>query len=121
MRKAILLGVAVVAVAGLVLAGSPVQTTGTVATNGTSITVPASGSMAYRLQAVVFGATAGTTQTVALVQGGITNQVGAKAVAATDRMLSLTNMPWLFSGEAVRITTTATNGYSAVLVGETAN
>ena len=106
---------------GLVIAGSPVQTTGTVATNGTSITVPASGSMAYKLQAVVFGATAGTTQTVALVQGGITNQIGTKAVSATDLMLSVTNMPWLFEGEAVRITTSATNSYGVVLVGETAD
>jgi hypothetical protein len=104
---------------GLALAGSPAQTTGTVATNGTAITVPASGGMAYRLQAVVFGATAGTTQTVALVQGGITNQIGTKVVSASDRMLTVTNAPWLFAGERVLITTTATNSYGAVLVGET--
>jgi hypothetical protein len=104
---------------GLALAGSPVQTTGTVATNGTAITVPASGSMAYRLQAVVFGASAGTTQTVALVQSGITNQIATKAVSATDCMLTVTNAPWLFAGEKVRITTTAANSYRAVLVGET--
>ena len=91
------------------------------ATNGTAITVPASGSVAYRLQAVVFGAAAGTTQTVALVQGGITNQIATKAVSATDRMLTVTNAPWLFAGESVRITTTATNSYGVVLVGETQN
>ena len=107
--------------AGVALAGSPVQTTGTVATNGTSITVPASGSMAYRLGAVVFGASAGSTQTVALVQGGLTNQIATKAVSATDCMLTVTNAPWLFAGEKVRITTTATNSYRAVLVGETGN
>ncbi|MCX6998254.1 MAG: hypothetical protein NTV49_14515 [Kiritimatiellaeota bacterium] len=103
------------------LAGSPAQTTGTVATNGTAITVPASGSMAYRLETVVFGADTGTTQTVALVQGGITNQIATKAVSATDRMLSVTNAPWLFAGESVRITTTATNSFGVVLVGQLQN
>lgn len=78
MKKAILAAVLVVA-AGFVLAGSPTQVTGTVATNGTSLSVPASGSMAFKLQAVVFNAAANTTQTVALVQGGITNQIGTKA------------------------------------------
>ena len=106
--------------AGLAAAGSPVQTTGTVATNGTAIAVPASGSMAYRLQAVVFGADANTTQTVALVQGGVTNQIATKVVTATDRMLTVTNAPWLFEGQPVRITTSATNSYGVVLVGETA-
>ena len=104
---------------GLAVAGSPVQTIATVATNGTSITVPASGSMAYRLETIVFGAPAGTTQTVALVQSGITNQMATKVVSATDCMLTVTNAPWLFAGEKVRITTTATNSFRAVLVGET--
>ena len=106
---------------GLAVAGSPVQTTATVATNGTAITEPASGSMAYRLETIVFGAPAGTTQTVALVQSGITNQIATKAVTATDCMLTVTNAPWLFASEKVRITTSATNSYGVVLVGETEN
>lgn len=116
------MGLAVVAaglVAAVAMAGSPARVTGTVATNGTSITVPASGSMAFKLQAVVFGGAAGPTQTVALVQGGITNQIGTHAVSATARMYSATNAPWLFAGEAVRITTTDTNAFGVVLVGET--
>jgi len=104
---------------GLALAGTPAQITGTVATSGTSLNVPASGSVGFKLQAVVFGAAAGTTQTVAVVQAGITNQIATKVVAATDRMLTVTNAPWLFSGQTVRITTTATNSYGVVLVGET--
>ena len=79
---------------------SPARVTGSVATNGTSFAVPASGGMAFRLEAVVFGAAAGTTQTVALVQGTITNQVGVKVVSATDRMLVVTNAPWLFKATA---------------------
>ena len=119
MKKLIGILAGLCAAVGVALAGSPAQTTGTVATAGTALAVPASGSMAYRLQAVVFGADAGTTQTVALVQGGITNQIATKAVSATDRMLSVTNAPWQFAGESVRITTSATNSYSVVLVGET--
>ena len=107
--------------AAVVLAGSPSQMTGTVVTNGTSLSIPASGSMAYKLQAVVFGADASTTQTVSLVQSGITNQIATKVVSATDRMLSVTNGPWMFAGDLVRITTTATNSYTVLLVGETGN
>lgn len=62
---------------------------------------------------------AGTTQTVALVQGTITNQVGKKVVSATDRMLLVTNAPWLFQGELVRITTTATSAFPVVCTGVT--
>jgi hypothetical protein len=98
---------------------SPARVVGTVATGGTSFAVPASGGMAFRLEAVVFGAAAGSTQTVALVQGTITNQVGKKVVSATDRMLVLTNAPWLFQGESVRITTTATSAFPVVCTGVT--
>ena len=121
MRKLLVILAGMVTAAGVALAGSPAQTTGTVGTNGTTFAVPESGSVAYRLQAVVFNATAGTTQTVALVQGGITNQIATKAVAATDRMLAVTNAPWMFAGESVLVTTSATNAYGVVLVGETQN
>ena len=75
--------------------------------------------MAFRLEAVVFGAAEGKTQTVALVQGTITNQVGVKVVSATDRMLVVTNAPWLFQGDGVRITTSATNAFPVVGTGVT--
>ena len=113
------LTVAVACLAAVALAGSPAKVSGTVATNGVNLTVPASGSVAFRVQAVVFDAAADTTQTVSLVHGSITNQLGTKAVSATDKMLTVTNAPWLFAGESVRITTTATNAYSAVVIGET--
>jgi len=34
-------------------------------------------------------------------------------------MLTVTNAPWLFAGETVFVTTTATNAFGVVLVGET--
>ena len=118
--KKMLVTVAAGCVAGMAAwAGSPARIAGSVATNGTSFAVPVSGSVGFRLQHAVFGAEAGSTQTVALVQGTVTNQLGRKTVAATDRMLAVTNAPWLFEGDAVRVTTTATNAYDAVLVGET--
>ena len=119
MKKLIGVLAGVLVSVAVALAGSPAQTTGTVAVAGTALTVPASGGMAYKLQAVVFGADASTTQTVSLVQSGITNQIATKAVSATDRMLSVSNAPWLFAGETVRVTTSATNAYAVVLVGET--
>ena len=121
MRKLIAGLVLTVACTGGALAGSPARVAANVATNGTSIAVPASGSAAYKLQAVVFGSATGTTHSVALVQGSITNQIATKTVTATDCMLTVTNAPWLFAGELVRITTTATEVYGVVLVGETGN
>ena len=97
----------------------PARMAGTVATNGTTFAAPASGGMAFRLESVVFGAAAVTTQTVALVQGTITNQIAKKVVGATDRMLVLTNAPWLFQGDGVRITTMATNAFPVVATGFT--
>ena len=53
------------------------------------------------------------------MQGTITNQVGGEVVAATDRILVVTNAPWLFQGDSVRITTSATNAFSVVGTGVT--
>ncbi len=66
------------------------------------------------------GAAAESTQTVALVQGTITNQIAKKVVSATDRMMVLTNAPWLFQGEFVRITTTAASAFPVVCTGDDA-
>ena len=118
--KKILVGLAAGCLAAVAMCGeSPARIAGTVATNGTTFLAPASGGMAFRLQTVVFGAAAGSTQTVSLVQGTITNQVGKKVVSATDRMLVLTNAPRLFQGESVRITTTATSAFPVVCTGVT--
>ena len=118
--KRIVMGLVAVCVACAGARGeSPARVVGTVATGGTSFTVPASGGMAFRLEAVVFGAAAGSTQTVSLVQGTITNQIAKKVMSATDRMLLVTNAPWLFQGELVRITTTATSAFPVVCTGVT--
>ena len=102
MKKLVVTVIVLVCVACAVARGeSPARVVGTVATNGTSFTV------------------AGTTQTVSLVQGSITNRVGVKVVSATSRMLVLTNAPWLFQGESVRITTTATSAFPVVCTGVT--
>ena len=125
-KMLIVMGLVVCLVAGVVMAGSPAQTTGTVAVAGTSITCPASGGMAYKLQNVVydFNAAGGATQTVtvSLVQSGITNQIATKTMtAATDIMLTITNAPWLFQTDQVRITTTGTNACRFLMVGETSH
>lgn len=118
--KKMLVMVVVASVAGMAAWGaSPARIMGSVATAGTSFAVPVSGGVGFRLENAVFGAAAATTQTVALVQGTVTNQIGTKVVAATDRMLVVTNAPWLFEGDAVFVATTATNAYDAVVVGET--
>jgi hypothetical protein len=108
------------------MAGSPAQVTGTVAVAGSNLTVPASGSVAFKLEAIVFdradasaGGWALTTQTVSLVHGPYTNQLTTKAVTATDGLLLVTNAPWQFAGDKVRITTTATNAAGVKLIGVT--
>ena len=111
-----------VACAGVALAGSPVHVVGTSATTGvTVVSAPASGSMGFKLQNVVFGAFLDTTQVVSVVQGTITNQLATKAIAATDRMLAVSNAPWRFAGDSIRVTQPATNSYSILFVGENQN
>ena len=53
------------------------------------------------------------------VQGTITNPIAKKVVGATDRMLLVTNAPWLFQDELVRITTTASSAFPVVCTGVT--
>ena len=106
----------------LTLAGQSTYAGATVVTAGTAITCPASGGMAYKLQAVIFGAEVATTQTVALVHSnGQTNQIATHVVSATGRMLTVTNCPWMFSGEKVWIGPSSGGTNGVVLVGETSH
>jgi len=108
---------------GLAVAGSPAKTTATVAAGTTntvgtgSVTLSFGDGIGFRTEAVVMPATAATTQTVYFVFGSVTNSIGTKTAAANDYVLSLTNAPWLFDGDGVVITTTATNGYTARIIG----
>ena len=94
--------------AAVAMAGSPAQITGTVAAAGTSLDVPASVGTGFKLQAVQFSAANATVHTVKVVvaSGAITNYLGVKTVSATalyGRMLVVTNSPWLFAGDKVRL------------------
>ncbi len=123
MKKAILVGAMVLAAAGLALAGSPAKTTASVAAGTTnsvgtgSVTLSFGSGIGFRPEAVVIPATAATTQTVYFVFGTVTNSMGTKVAGANDYVLSLTNAPWLFDGDGVVTTTTATNGYTARIIG----
>ena len=75
--------------------------------------------MVLRLGRRVVAPSVLSTPRVALVQGTVTNQVGRQVVGAPDRMLVVTNAPWLFQGDGVRITTSATNALSVVCTGVT--
>ena len=120
-----LVGLMVVACAGVALAGSPARVTGTVATNGTSLAVTPSGGNGFQLQGVAVASVATTTQTISYVIGGITNLVGTHVTTATDRLYSVTNGPWLVAGDYVRIVPagcasgSTVVAYTAVLIGET--
>jgi len=110
--------------AGLAFAGSPARSTVSVAAGTTNSVGTGSWTLSYgagigfRTESVVMPATAGTTQTVYFVFSGVTNSMGTKAVAASDYLLPLTNAPWLFDGDGVVISTTATNGYTGQVIGE---
>ena len=114
--------VALVIVSAVLALAGPAQRVCTVPTAGTNLAIPASGSMAFQLQAVIFAAEAATTQTVSVVHtGAITNQLATHVVSATSRMLTVTNCPWLFSGETIRIVPSSGATNSALLVGVTGN
>jgi hypothetical protein len=95
-----------------------------------AITVPAGGSAVYtntgvassafasfRPEALVLGQLAATTTTVSYTVGNVTNGSLTKAVTATDRLLSLTNLPTQFQGDRIIISSTDTNGFTAYLIG----
>ncbi len=102
MKKAILVGAMVLAAAGLALAGSPAKTTASVAAGTTN-------SVGTGSVTLSFGSGIGFRT--------VTNSMGTKVAAANDSVLTLTNAPWLFDGDGVVITTTATNGYTARIIG----
>ena len=121
-RIGLMVGAAVLA-AGVVLAGSPGRATlpvsaGTTNAVGTgAVTLSFGSGIGFRPESVFLPALAGSTQTVSVVVGGSSHQLGSKVAAANDYLLWLTNAPWLFDGDGVAITTTATNGYTARVIG----
>jgi len=123
MKRGILALVVGLLATGIAFAGSPAKTTATVSAGTTnsvgagSVALSFGGGIGFRTEAVVMPATAATTQTVYFVFGTVTNSVGTKVAAANDYVLTLTNAPWLFDGDGVVITTTATNGYTARVIG----
>lgn len=123
MKRGILAFLVTVLATGIVFAGSPAKTTATVAAGTTntvgtgSVTLSFGSGIGFRTEAVVMPATAATTQTVYFVFGTVTNSMGTKVAAASDYVLSFTNAPWLFDGDGIVITTTATNGYTARIIG----
>lgn len=123
MKRWILALLAGLLATGMAFAGSPAKTAASVAAGTTnsvgtgSVTLSFGSGIGFRAESVVMPATASTTQTVYFVFGTVTNSVGTKVAAANDYVLTLTNAPWLFDGDGVVITTTATNGYTARIIG----
>ncbi len=108
---------------GVCLADSPARMSVVVPAGTTNAvgsgaaTVSFGSGIGFRPEAVIMPATAGTTQTVYAVHGTVTNRLGSKVAAANDYALILTNAPWLFDGDGVVVSTTATNGFLARIVG----
>ncbi len=122
-RIGLMVGVLVLAAAGAVLAGSPgrvavpVSAASTNAVGAGAVTLSFGSGIGFRPESVFLPALAGSTQTVSLVVGGSSHQIGTKIVAANDYLLWLTNAPWLFDGDGVAIASTATNAFPARVTG----
>ena len=72
-----------------------------------TVTPPTGDTGRFILTHVIFTAPAATTQTVSFVTGSITNTIGTKVIAANDCILEITNAMPLFSGDHIRISSTA--------------
>lgn len=109
---------AVVSVATLALAGTPVQKSITVVGTGAAWTLDRDYA-AFRVTHVLTAGAASTTNTIKVVQadGSITNTLGS-IVQASGNIFLQTNTIWLFKGDAVRIESTQTNAFNALIVGE---
>ena len=71
----------------------------------------------FKVDAVIFGSGV-ATGTVSATSGSVTNQLGTKAITATDKSYLVTNDTWHFLGDKVLITSTETNAHIVYVVGE---
>ena len=76
------------------------------ATNTITLTPPTGDTGRFTAKYIVFDAAAGQTQSVVYVSGGVTNTVGSKVIASGDKILAITNVPAMFSGDVLRVTCT---------------
>lgn len=122
-RIGLMVGALVMAASGALQAGSPGRVSVPVGAGSTNavgtgaVTLGFGSGIGFRPESVFLPAAAGATQTVSVVVGGASHRLGTKVAAANDFLLVLTNAPWLFDGDGVVITTTATNGFPARLTG----
>lgn len=122
MKKWIFGLIAVGVVTAAVFAGTPFRETVSVVSGTGTYTYPTDGIVkpygeAIKITAILTPSTAGTTNTIKMVDGTITNTVATKVSAANDSDTVLTDW-WHFAGEKVIITSTDTNTFTAVIVGE---
>jgi hypothetical protein len=112
----------ILAIAHSVLAGPRYEQTASSTAGSATLTIESSDSVnpakynGVDIEWIIIDATASTTSTVQYVTGGVTNQLGTKAVTATDKALAATNLPTLEHGDLIRITGD-TNSHNIVVVG----
>ena len=71
----------------------------------------------YKDNAVIFGSGVATA-TVSVTSGSVTNQLGTKAITASDKGYLITNDTWHFQGDKLLLSSTDTNTHTAYVVGE---
>lgn len=124
MNKFLSATIALLAVAATVaIAGTPFRETLTV-TGGSGVYTYATDGIkkpyaeAIKIQAIITPSAATTTNTIKVVDGTVTNTIATKVVAANDSETVLTNDWWHFAGEKIIIECSATNAFTAIIVGE---
>lgn len=124
MKKLIFASMIALIVAGIALAESvPFRTTLAVTGGSGVYTIPASQiakpyGEAAKFLAILTPSAVATTNTIKVVDGTITNTIATKVVAANDCDTALTADWWHFAGEKLIIECSATNAFTAVLIGE---
>ena len=77
-----------------------------------------SASSGANFSAIIFGNSATGTATIAYISGTTTSAAGTKVITATDKTLMVTNMPPLFVGDKIRVTSNDTGTNTSAAVGE---
>jgi hypothetical protein len=67
----------------------------------------------FKITAVLLPSAVGTTNTLKVVDGTVTNTLGTKVVAANDCDLLVTNDWWHFIGAKILVECSATNAFTA--------
>jgi len=123
MKKTLAAFLLLAAVVGIVCAGTPFRETVSIVAGTGTYTYATDGIVkpyaeAIKILAILTPSGTTTTNVIKFIDGTVTNTIATKIVAANDSDQLITTDWWHFAGEKIRIESSNTNTWTAVIIGE---